>query len=74
MDLESISEIKTPEGIVKSGKLNKLKRWLTEFSDEGSEIRKALSGAKNVLMMVKELAVKVNGLLEKLGISLLPPF
>lgn len=74
VDLESIGDIKTPEDIVKSGKLNKLKRWLIEFANEDSEIRKLLTGAKNIIAMIGGLVIKFNGLAEKLGISLLPPF
>lgn len=74
MDLESIVDMKKPEDIVKSGKLNKLKRWLAEFTNEDSEIRKALAGGKNIMTIIGGLVIKFNGLAEKLGISLLPPF
>lgn len=74
VDLESIGDMNTPEEVIKSGKLNKLKRWLSEFADEDSEIRKALTGTKNILTVIGGLVNRFNGLAEKLGINLLPPF
>lgn len=71
-DLESIGDMNTPEEVIKSGKLNKLKRWLSEFADENSEIRKALTGAKNILTVIGGLIGRFNGLAEKMGISSLP--
>ena len=51
-DLECISDMNTPEEIVKSGKLNKLKRLLIDFSDENSDLRKSITGAKNITKMI----------------------
>lgn len=72
-DLENVGNLESSEEIIKSGKLNKLKRWLSNFSDEKSEIRKALSGAKSVFKMVSSLIIKFNWLAEKLGIDIIPP-
>lgn len=69
-DLESASNMKTPEEVIKSGKLNKLKRWLSEMTDKDSEINKSLTKAKNIIAIINGLAIKFHGLAEKLGISL----
>ena len=71
-DLEGVKDIKTPEELVTSGKLNKLKRWLKSFSDEDNETRKALSGAKDIMVMLGGLIIKFNELAEKIGIDILP--
>ena len=68
-DLDCVSDMKTPEEVVKSGKLNKLKRFLMDFSDENSDLRKSLLGAKNVVTMIGSLVLKFNALAEKLGIT-----
>lgn len=71
-DLESINTMSTSEEVIKSGKLNKLKRWLIEFANEDSETRRVLAGAKNIITIIGGLVIKFNGLAEKLGISPLP--
>ena len=59
----------TPEEIVKSGKLNKLKRWLQDFGNADSDMRKTLLGAQNIVTMVGGVVAKFNELAEKLGIN-----
>ncbi|MDE6889076.1 MAG: hypothetical protein K2P45_10610, partial [Eubacterium sp.] len=72
-DLERVIEMEKPEEIVKSGKLNKLKRVLVSFSDENSDIRKALKGGKNIVMIFDGLVQKFQSMADKLGITFLPP-
>ena len=71
-DLDKIEKLQSSEEIVKSGKLNKLKRFLLNFSDENSNERKILKGMKNVGVIVGGLLTKYNCLAEKIGISQLP--
>jgi small GTP-binding protein len=68
-DLEALNKMKTAEEIVRSGKLNKLRRWLSDFSDENSETRKMLSGIKNVAAIVGGIVVKFNAIADKIGIN-----
>ena len=70
-DLDYVSDMNTPEDIVKSGKLNKLKRLLLEFSDEASEVRRSIAGTKNIVKIIGGILVKFNSLAEKLGIKIL---
>lgn len=71
-DLEAIERLNSPEEVVRSGKLNKLKRLLTNFSDENSNERKMVKGVKNISMIIGGLLVKYNGLAAKIGIGQLP--
>lgn len=68
-DMEKIEKISEPNEIIKSGKLNKIKRFLVEFSDENSEIRKMLKGSKNIFTIVMGMLEKFNIIAEKLGVS-----
>lgn len=70
-DLDYVGDMNTPEDIVKSGKLNKLKRLLLEFADETSEVRRSITGTKNIVKIIGGILVKFNSLAEKLGISIL---
>ena len=70
-DLEAIGQLHSTEEMVKSGKLNKLKRFLSNFGDENSNERKFLEGAKNVALIIGGLITKYNSLAQKIGISLL---
>ena len=72
-DLEKIGQMNTEEQIKKSGKVNKLKRWLIEFSDKDSELRKSLSGVKSIMTIASGVITKFNGLAEKLGIDKILP-
>lgn len=69
--MEAIGQLHSTEEIVKSGKLNKLKRFLSNFGDENSNERKFLEGAKNVALIIGGLITKYNSLAQKIGISLL---
>lgn len=71
-DLNAIEKLNSPDEIVKSGKLNKLKRLLVNFSDENSNERKILTGVKNISVIIGGLLTKYNCLAEKIGISKLP--
>lgn len=71
-DLETIGNMKTTEEVIKSGKLNKLKRFLINLSDESSQERKILSGIKNIATIMSGLFLKYNKLAEKLGVCQLP--
>ena len=71
-DLDAIENLKSAEEVVKSGKLNKLKRLLANFSDENSNERKVVAGIKNIAVMIGGLLTKYNSLADKIGISKLP--
>ena len=71
-DLDAIEKLKSAEEVVKSGKLNKLKRLLANFSDENSNERKIVAGAKNIAVIIGGLLTKYNCLADKIGISRLP--
>lgn len=70
-DLEKIRSMENGDDIVKSGKLNKLRRFLKEFSDENSDIRKNLEGGKNIIKILGELIQKFNDIAKALGINII---
>lgn len=69
--LENIDKADDKAQILKSGKLNKLKRLIEGFSAEDGEYRKLLSGGKNIIKIVSELVTKYNTLAAALGINLI---
>lgn len=71
-DLSVIEEMNSTDEVKRSGKLNKIKRFLLNFSDENSNERKMLAGAKNIGLIVGGLLAKYNSLAEKIGMSQLP--
>lgn len=71
-DLSAIEEMNSTDEVKRSGKLNKIKRFLLNFSDENSNERKMLAGAKNIGLIVGGLLAKYNSLAEKIGMSQLP--
>ena len=68
-DLEAIEQLHSTQEMVKSGKLNKLKRFLSNFGDENSNERKFLEGAKNAALIIGGLITKYNSLAQNIGIS-----
>lgn len=74
VDLDQIENCNTSKEIIKSGRLNKLKRFLINLSDENSNIRKLLLGVKNATSIIGGILTKYNLLAEKLGIPTLPVF
>ena len=74
-DLEIlIRESQSSEEVAKSGRLNKLKRLLTNLTDENSPQRKILSETKNIVLIIGELLKQYNCLASKIGLTILPFF
>lgn len=67
-ELDEIGKFSTTEEIVRSGKLNKLKRWLINLSDDNSSERKALSGIKVAISIINGLITKYNYIAKLLGV------
>lgn len=67
--LDGLEDIQTKEEIIRSGKLNKLKRLIEGLSSEDGEYRKFVSGAKNLMKIVGSLVSKYNVLAAALGIN-----
>ena len=65
--LDCLEEIQSKEEIIKSGKLNKLKRFIEEFSDEEGKYKKIISGSKNLAQIAGGLIKKYNIIAGLLG-------
>lgn len=69
--LEEMESLNKTNDIKKSGKLNKLRRLIEGFSENG-EYRKFLEGGKKVAQIVGELAVKYNKIACLVGMQAIP--
>lgn len=72
--LDSISEIEDGHEILKTGKLNKLRRLIEGFASENGEYNKLISGSKNIAGIIGGLVLKYNAIANTLGIDTLPFF
>lgn len=70
--LNSISEIDDKHEILKTGKINKLRRLIEGFASENGEYNKLLSGSKNIAKIVAGLVSKYNTIATAIGIETLP--
>lgn len=70
--LECLEHVDSSAGVVKSGKLNRLKRLIEGFAREDGEYKKLLSGSKNIAKIVSGLLTKYNVIASSLGIDLIP--
>lgn len=67
--LDSVRECKEKEKIVKSGKMNKLRRIIEGFASEDGEYHKLLEGSKTIFAIVSSLIGKFNTIADMLGIE-----
>lgn len=72
--LDSISEISDKHEILKTGKLNKLRRLIEGFASGNGEYNKLISGSKTIAKIVAGLVLKYNTIADALGIDKLPFF
>ncbi len=70
--VERLNEAATKEEIVKSGALNKVKRFLLEIQNEESELGKVIKGLKYGVGIAQEIGEKYNSIAEWCGLPVVP--
>lgn len=70
--IERLSEAATKEEIVKSGALNKVKRFLLELQNEESELGKVIKGLTYGVGIAQEIGEKYNTIAEWCGLPVVP--
>lgn len=70
--VEKLNDVKTKEEIVKSGVLNKMKRFLEEVQDSESELGKVVKGIKYGVRITQEIGEKYNKIAEWCGLPVIP--
>lgn len=70
--VERLNEATTKEEIVKSGALNRVKRFLLEIQDEESELGKVIKGLKYGVGIAQEIGEKYNSVAEWCGLPVIP--
>lgn len=70
--LERLSNVKTKDEIVKTGALNKVKRFLQEVQDTESEFGKVVRGIKYGVTIAQEIGEKYNNIAEWCGLPVIP--
>lgn len=71
---EKLNDVRTKDEIVKSGVLNKMKRFLEEAQNPESEIGKVIKGIKYGVGIVQEIGEKYNKMAEWCGLPVIPGF
>lgn len=70
--IQKLDQAQTKEDIVKSGVLNKIKRFFEEISDSESSTGKIISGVKNGYSILQDIAEKYNSIAEWCGSPVIP--
>ncbi|MEY8338171.1 COR domain-containing protein [Lachnospiraceae bacterium 62-35] len=70
--IEKLDAAKTKDEIIKSGALNKVKRFLIELQDTESEIGKAVRGIKYGVKIAQDIGEKYNSIAEWCGLPVIP--
>lgn len=70
--IEKLNDAKTKDEIVKSGALNKVKRFLTEVQDTESELGKVIRGIKYGVGIAQDIGEKYNSIAEWCGLPVIP--
>lgn len=70
--MEKLNDTQTKDEIVKSGVLNKIKRFLEEVQDSESELGKVIKGIKYGVGIVQEIGEKYNNIAEWCGLPVIP--
>lgn len=69
---EKLNSIKSKDDIVRSGALNKIKRFLEEIQDDESELGKVIKGIKCGVKIAQEIGEKYNSIAEWCGLPVIP--
>lgn len=70
--LQKLNDANTKDEIVKSGALNKLKRFLEELQDSDSELGKVIKGIKYGVGIAQDIGDKYNSIAEWCGLPVIP--
>lgn len=70
--MDKIEGCSTKEDIVKTGALNKVKRFLMDLQDEDSNLGKVIGGIKHGAGIVQDIAEKYNSVAEWCGLPVVP--
>lgn len=70
--MERLNEAATKEEVVKSGALNKVKRFLLDVQNEESELGKVIKGLKYGVGIVQEIGEKYNSIAQWCGLPVVP--
>lgn len=70
--IEKLDDAKTKDEIIKSGVLNKVKRFLMEMQDTKSELGKAVRGIKYGVKIAQDIGEKYNSIAEWCGLPVIP--
>ncbi len=69
---QKLNQAKTKEEIVQSGVLHKLKRFLEEMQDPGSQLGKTIKGIKYGVKIAQEIGEKYNNIAQWCGLPAIP--
>lgn len=70
--IEKLDTAETKDEIIKSGALNKVKRFLTEVQDTESELGKVIKGIKYGIKIAQDIGEKYNSIAEWCGLPVIP--
>ena len=70
--IEKLDTAETKDEIIKSGALNKVKRFLTEVQDTESELGKVIKGIKYGVKIAQDIGEKYNSIAEWCGLPVIP--
>lgn len=71
-DIMSLGKVSSKDDVVKSGKMNRVKRFLCEMENPESGTSKAIRGCKNGISIVQDIAEKYNSIAEWCGMPVVP--
>lgn len=69
---EKLNQAQTKEEIIQSGAMNRLKRFLEEIQDTGSELGKAVQCVKYGVGIAQEIGEKYNSIAQWCGLPVIP--
>jgi small GTP-binding protein len=70
--VRELGNLKTKEEVVKSGSLNKVKRFVDECNNTGTALGKTVKGIKQGYSILQEIAEKYNSIAEWCGLPVVP--